>query len=40
VLERGIDPKVLGGVSAQVGSFVYDATLRTQLDELKKTLEG
>jgi F-type H+-transporting ATPase subunit delta len=38
VLERKVDPKVLGGVAAQVGSVVYDGTLRTQLEDLKRTL--
>jgi F-type H+-transporting ATPase subunit delta len=37
-LEEKVDPKVLGGVAAQVGSVVYDGTLRSQLDELKRTL--
>ena len=37
-LATSVDPKVLGGVSAQVGSVVYDGTLRSQLDELKRTL--
>ena len=37
-LQARVDPRVLGGVSAQVGSVVYDGTLRSQLDELKRTL--
>lgn len=37
-LQSKVDPKVLGGLSAQVGSVVYDGTLRSQLDELKRTL--
>ena len=37
-LQAKVDPRVLGGVSAQVGSVVYDGTLRSQLDELKRTL--
>jgi len=37
-LQPRVDPKVLGGVAAQVGSVVYDGTLRSQLDELKRTL--
>jgi F-type H+-transporting ATPase subunit delta len=37
-LEEKVDPRVLGGVAAQVGSVVYDGTLRSQLDELKRTL--
>jgi F-type H+-transporting ATPase subunit delta len=37
-LQTKVDPAVLGGISAQVGSVVYDGTLRSQLDELKRTL--
>ncbi|HVE81419.1 MAG TPA: ATP synthase F1 subunit delta [Myxococcales bacterium] len=37
-LQTRVDPRVLGGVAAQVGSVVYDGTLRSQLDELKRTL--
>jgi F-type H+-transporting ATPase subunit delta len=39
VLECTVDPSLLGGVSAQVGSVVYDGSLRTQLDELKRALQ-
>src|SRR5688572_9433344 len=38
VLERKVDPQVLGGVAAHVGTVVYDGTLRTQLDDHKRTL--
>ncbi|MHB8877772.1 MAG: ATP synthase F1 subunit delta, partial [Myxococcaceae bacterium] len=38
VLETRVDESLLGGVSAQVGSVVYDGSLRTQLDELKRNL--
>ncbi len=38
-LETRVDPAVIGGVSTQVGSVVYDGTLRTQLDELKRALQ-
>jgi F-type H+-transporting ATPase subunit delta len=38
VLEASVDPGVLGGVSAQVGSVVYDGTLRTQLDAMRRNL--
>ena len=31
---------MLGGVSTQVGSVVFDGTLRTQLDDLKRTLQS
>ncbi|HYX93206.1 MAG TPA: ATP synthase F1 subunit delta [Myxococcaceae bacterium] len=40
VLDTRIDPSILGGVSAQVGSVLYDGTLRTQLEELRRTLRG
>jgi F-type H+-transporting ATPase subunit delta len=39
VVERAVDPSLLGGVVAQVGSLVYDGSLRTQLDDLRKTLK-
>lgn len=38
VLESLVDPSVLGGVSAQVGSVVYDGTLRTQLELIRRNL--
>jgi len=38
VLDVRIDPSILGGVSAQVGSVLYDGSLRTQLEELRRTL--
>jgi F-type H+-transporting ATPase subunit delta len=37
-LEQRVDPSLLGGVSAQVGSVVYDGSLRSQLEELRRTL--
>lgn len=40
VLESKVDPRLLGGVAAQVGSVVYDGTLRTQLDELRRSLQS
>ena len=40
VLECKVDPRLLGGVSAQVGSVVYDGSLRTQLDELQRALRN
>jgi F-type H+-transporting ATPase subunit delta len=40
VLETRVDRDVLGGVSTQVGSVVYDGTLRTQLDDLKRALQS
>lgn len=40
IVERAVDPALLGGVVAQVGSFVYDGSLRSQLDDLKKSLKN
>lgn len=39
VLEAKVNRAVLGGVSAQVGSWVYDGTLKNQLEELRQTLK-
>jgi F-type H+-transporting ATPase subunit delta len=38
VLETKVDPELLGGVSAQVGSVMYDGSLRTQLEGLRREL--
>ncbi len=38
VLEAKVDPNILGGVSAQVGSVLYDGSLRTQLEEMRRNL--
>lgn len=40
VLDTQVDREVLGGVSTQVGSVVFDGTLRTQLDDLKRALQS
>ncbi len=40
VLDTRVDRSVVGGVSTQVGSVVFDGTLRTQLDDLKRTLQS
>jgi F-type H+-transporting ATPase subunit delta len=39
IVERHVDPAILGGVVAQVGSLVYDGSLRAQLEDLRKTLK-
>jgi F-type H+-transporting ATPase subunit delta len=39
VVERAVDPALLGGVVAQVGSDVFDGSLRTQLEDLRKLLK-
>jgi F-type H+-transporting ATPase subunit delta len=40
VVERSVDPSILGGVVARVGSKVYDGSLRTQLGELGRQLKN
>lgn len=39
LLERAVDPALLGGVVAQVGSLVYDGSVRAQLEDLRKQLK-
>ena len=39
LLERTVDPALLGGVVAQVGNLVYDGSVRTQLEDLRNTLK-
>lgn len=38
VLEKKIDPAVLGGVCVTLGDRIIDGTVRTNLDRLRKTL--
>jgi F-type H+-transporting ATPase subunit delta len=40
VLEARVDKSLIGGVVAQVGSQVFDASLRSQLVELSKSLRA
>lgn len=40
VLEAAVDPALLGGVSAQVGSILFDGSLRTQLEDLRRSLKA
>ncbi len=40
LLERSVEPGLLGGVVAQVGSVVYDGSVRTQLEDLKRSLKS
>lgn len=35
-----VDPDLIGGVLAKVGSTVYDGTVKTQLEKLRKQLVG
>jgi F-type H+-transporting ATPase subunit delta len=39
ILERTVDPTLLGGVVAQVGRLTYDGSVRTQLEDLRRTLK-
>jgi F-type H+-transporting ATPase subunit delta len=39
LVERAIDPDIIGGIVAQVGSVVYDGSIRTQLEDLRRTLK-
>jgi F-type H+-transporting ATPase subunit delta len=39
LLDLAVDPDLLGGVVAQVGSLVFDGSLRTQLEALRRKLE-
>ena len=37
-LTTAVDPALLGGAIARVGSMVYDGSLRTQLARLRRTM--
>ena len=39
ILVRAVDPSLLGGVVATVGSLTYDGSVRTQLEALRTTLK-
>jgi F-type H+-transporting ATPase subunit delta len=38
ILHQTIDPELLGGFRVQVGDWVYDASLRARLDEIRNQL--
>ncbi len=38
ILDQAVDPSILGGVIAQVGRLTYDGSVRTQLEELRRSL--
>jgi F-type H+-transporting ATPase subunit delta len=40
ILETKVDASLLGGVRAQVGSVVYDGSVKTQLEKLSETLHS
>jgi F-type H+-transporting ATPase subunit delta len=39
-VDASVDPALIGGVMAKVGSTVYDGTVKTQLEKLRKQLVG
>ncbi len=39
LVAHAVDPAILGGVVAQIGSTVYDGSIRTQLEQLKTSLK-
>jgi F-type H+-transporting ATPase subunit delta len=38
-LSMNIDPSIIGGMVARIGSTVYDASVTRQLERMKETLE-
>lgn len=40
ILDKKVDPAVLGGVCVTLGDRIIDGTVRTNLDRLRKTLGG
>lgn len=39
ILDRQVDPAILGGVVAQVGRLTYDGSVRSQLEALRRSLK-
>lgn len=39
IVETAVDPAILGGVVAQVGSMVYDGSVHAQLEELRRAMK-
>ncbi len=39
IVDREIDPTILGGIVARVGSLTYDGSVRTQLEQLRRSLK-
>ncbi len=39
LVQHAVEPAIIGGVVAQIGSIVYDGSVRTQLEQLKTTLK-
>lgn len=40
LLDTAVDPELIGGVVTQVGSVVYDGSLKTQLSNIRTALRG
>ena len=38
-IETRVDPAILGGIKVKVGSRLYDASLKSKLDQLKFALK-
>jgi F-type H+-transporting ATPase subunit delta len=38
ILDENVDPYLVGGMTVQVGDWLYDASLRTQLETLRDQL--
>ncbi|HTT72484.1 MAG TPA: ATP synthase F1 subunit delta [Anaeromyxobacteraceae bacterium] len=39
IVERAVDPELVGGVVAQVGRFTYDGSIKSQLEDLRRALK-
>jgi F-type H+-transporting ATPase subunit delta len=39
-LDASVDPSLLGGAVAQVGSLLFDGSVKTELEELRRSLKG
>lgn len=39
-LQFGVDEELIGGVVTQIGSTVYDGSVRSQLDQIKRKMKG
>jgi F-type H+-transporting ATPase subunit delta len=39
IVERAVDPELLGGVVARVGSLVFDGSIKSQLEALRRELK-
>jgi F-type H+-transporting ATPase subunit delta len=37
-LDTAVDPSIIGGIVTQIGSTVYDGSIRTQLQKMKQQL--